>query len=61
MLREFKMIQPFKLEVGDTVYETTRPQQLMVITRRNGFIYYCSLLEDKKHEIAFMERDLKMK
>lgn len=59
MLRDFKMIQPFKFEVGDTVYEITRPQQLMVIIRRSGLIYYCRLLDEKSHEIVFMERDLK--
>jgi hypothetical protein len=49
-----------KYAEGDIVYEIVRPQQLMVITKRNGIIYYCDLIETKNHcSLAFVERDLR--
>jgi len=56
------ILQKNKFKEGDIVYEITRPQQLLFITRRNGAIYYCRPVDNKKeHELAFMERDLKGK
>ncbi len=49
-----------KYNEGDSVYEITRPQELMLITRRNGIIYYCrSVNSENGRETAFMERDLR--
>ena len=49
-----------KYNEGDNVYEITRPQELLLITRRNGIIYYCRPVNSEKgREVAFMERDLR--
>ncbi|MTI41195.1 hypothetical protein [Fulvivirga lutimaris] len=49
-----------KFEEGDIVYEVTSPQQLMLITRQQGSLYYCKRIEHKNDRLtAFMGRDLK--
>lgn len=49
-----------RYEEGDIVYDIFRPQQLMIITKCKGVIYYCRLLENKNdHPLAFMHRDLR--
>jgi uncharacterized protein YodC (DUF2158 family) len=54
------MVQEHKFDVGDEVYEVVRPQQKMIITRRNGATYYCRLIDDMKNApLVFVERDLK--
>jgi hypothetical protein len=50
----------YKFNEGDIVYEITRPQQLMLVTRRNGIIYYCRSVSRKNDiELGIMERDLR--
>jgi len=49
-----------KFEVGDIVFDVVRSHELMIITKRQGQIYYCRPTKNSKYpEIAFMERDLK--
>lgn len=49
-----------KFDNGDIVYEITSPQQLMLITRQHGALYYCKPIDYRNDKLtAFMERDLK--
>lgn len=59
-LNKMELNNQNKYNEGDSVYEITRPKESMLITRRNGIIYYCrSVYGEKGRETAFMERDLR--
>jgi uncharacterized protein YodC (DUF2158 family) len=54
------MVQEHKFNVGDEVYEVVRPQQKMIVTKRNRATYYCRLIDNMKDvPLVFVERDLK--
>lgn len=50
-----------KFNEGDIVFEITRPHHLMLITKRDGMLYYCQTVANRSDPLAaFMERDLKV-
>jgi hypothetical protein len=53
------LLELHKFEIGDLVYEITRPHQVMIITKRNGLVYICKPSNERENALAFIERDLR--
>ncbi len=53
------LLQIYKFKEGDVVYDITRPQQLMLVTKRNGIIYYCKPYKETGNALVYKERDLR--
>ena len=58
-MENLKVFMGNKFKEGQEVYERTRPNQTLVISRFSKGIYYCKVGERKSaKELIYLERDL---